>query len=362
MAQASYDNNGNVVKKPFKIKIAGFSFGLKHIVLLLIVVGFIVLSSYISSEKKRKEDEAIVQARLAEIEALRSQQGEQVEFDLHAQIQQSLSAQFGQAPEGFEWGYTGELVAIGDDDDHTCEDVVYMYIRALSILDFSTAQRYSNDSIVIDSYQNFYRSTTDVMTDYYRNFLRKQFKLSLTSLEVESISDVAVFADGTEYLTITIKCLDLTDKDFWQADRDDLFKTMRVYKDTENDAVKMEQFVYDYIYENYLNGTIGKRSHNIELVVMKNNGGGWLIESDRELDAYLEYDKGVDVAAYILNEFSDWYLDVTLAEQIEAIGGVASSPAGRDEQDSDVYVEDPTSVGDDSSDDFQWASGDETGN
>lgn len=347
MAKPEYDNQGNVVKKPFKLKIAGFTFSMGQIIALVLVVAIIALISFASAKKKEREDQLAYEQKMAELEALKAQQGNgQVEFDLHAQTQAALTKQFGVAPEGFEWGYAGELIAIGNDEDHNCEDVVYMFIRALSMLDFSTAARYSSGSVVIDQYQSYYSAITDAITDYYRNFLRKQYKVSLTSMEVLGISDVAVFADGTEYLTIDVLVLDLTDKDFWEKDRDALFKQMRIYKETETDTTKMEQYVYDYIYSKYEDGTIQKKQHTIELVVGKENNSGWLVSGDRELNAYLQYENGVDVARFILNEFSTWYMEVTMQEQLEAIGALTTANSGNGgttdtETGSDVIDEGP---------------------
>lgn len=306
-------------KKGTKIKIAGFTIDIKVlIVVVLLIVGFIIFSM-VSADAKRKADELEAQKYIDMDNANTTPEpvgGD--EYDIHAQIQESLRAQYGNPPEGFEWGYAGELIALGD-EDHTCEDVVYMFLRSLSILDFSTAERYSSNSIVISQYQNYYNPNSDALTDYYRNFLRKQFKVSLTSLEIGGISDVAVFADGTEYLTITVSMIDLTDKDFWQSDRDSLFSQMRVYRETETDGIKADQYVYEYIYDKYETGAIGKRDRTIELVVTKQNGGGWLVSGDRELCAYLQYENGVDVAKYILNEFEEWYLAVLIQEQIDEV-------------------------------------------
>lgn len=339
MGKPEYDNNGNVVKKKFKIKIAGFSFGLGQIIAVALIIGVIMLASWISSEQKRKADQLAYEQRMAEIEAFKNQNMNGQTFDLHAQIQAQLTAKFGVPPEGFEWGYTGELVPLGNDDEHNCEDVVYMYLRAISILDFSTAARYSEDSAVIKSYQSYYGIAAEVITDYYRNFLRKQYKLSLTSLEIDGISDIAVFADGTEYLTITVRVLDLTDKDFWESDRDSLFQQMRIYKETEADSVKLEQYVYDYMLDKYEDGSISKKQHTIELVVSKNSGSGWLVSGDKELDSYLQYERGVDVAKYIISEFNSWYQQTIMDEQMAAIGSQMNQ--GRDDSDLDEPNDEP---------------------
>lgn len=317
----NYDNNGVPQKKPFRIKIAGFTFGKTQIIIFLAIIGIIVISSLVSKHNADKEAAKRAEEAQAKVDAALAQSstGDNTNLSIHDQIQQQLAQQFGDAPEGFEWGYTGELVPLGNDDDATCEDVVYMYIRALSILDFSTAERYSIDSAVIKDYQNYYGVVSNSITNYYDNFLRKQFKASLTSLEVESIKDTAVFSDGTEYVTLVVNALDLQDKDFWRGIEKDLWEQLRVYKETEEDDTKMEQYVYNYILDCYEDGTIGKRKYTIELVVGKGNGSGWLVSGDKELDAILTYENGIDVANYIIDAFEEWYMNTTLEEQIDEI-------------------------------------------
>lgn len=326
----NYDNNGVPQKKPFKIKIAGFTFGKTQIIIFLAIIGIIVISSLVSKHNADKEAAKRAEEAQAKVEAALAQSstGDNTNLSIHDQIQQQLAQQFGDAPEGFEWGYTGELVPLGNDDEATCEDVVYMYIRALSILDFSTAERYSIDSAVIKDYQNYYGIVSNSITNYYDNFLRKQFKASLTSLEVESIKDTAVFSDGTEYVTLVVNALDLQDKDFWRGIEKDLWEQLRVYKETEEDDTKMEQYVYNYILDCYEDGSIEKREYTIELVVSKGNGSGWLVSGDKELDAILTYENGIDVANYIIDAFEEWYMDTTLKEQIEEINNSITDSVG----------------------------------
>lgn len=316
MAQnIQYDAQGNPIKKGFSIKIAGFTLGTKFFV----IVGLVILFIFVNDQMKKKEEAEALAAEEARMKELMSQDFsiESQELDFHAQMQAELTKQYGNAPEGFEWDYLGNLVAVGNDDEATAEDVLYMYMRALSILDFSTASKYAEDSSVISSYEDYY--TDYGLTDYYSNFLRKQFKKSITSLEVEGVTDVAVFADGTKHITLSINLLDLTDKDFWQPVKEDLWQQLRVYKETEEDNVKLEQCVYDFIYQCYEDELVGKRNVTIELVVTKDNGGGWLIGSDTELNAMLQYENGVDVAAYILDEFDWWYQETKLKEQMKEV-------------------------------------------
>lgn len=285
------------------------------VVILLVII--IALSS--KSKDDAAREAALLEAQKLEQARLQQQQVQvtpepQVVLSLHEQQQLSLQQAFGIPPEGFEWNMMGELVAIGN-DVWSHEDVIYTFIRSLSILDFATAQKCASVSYCISTYNNYYNSATASITNYYNSFLRKQYKYALTTLEVNEIKDVAVFADGTYIVTLNVDVVDLTDKDFWLSDKDSLFSEMRTYTETENDSVKSEQVVYDYIMDAYENNKIGKRSVDIEIVVQKKHGGGYLISDDSELNNIIGYESGVDVARYIIGEFNTWLFDTQMSEQ-----------------------------------------------
>lgn len=296
------------------MKIAGFELGKKHFIIIGVVILVIALLCLTSSYKDKKEKERI----LAEAEAQEKAQeaAENVEVDEEELEQQAFIKKWGEPPEGFKWDDDGELVPISS-DKLNAEDVVYTYVRALSILDFSTARKMAEKSVVEDNYTNKYSEEDVGDTNYYSDFLRKQYKFALTTLELVSIDDIAVFADGTKYVTATINALDLTDKDFWQKDKDELYKAMRVFSQTETDSVKMDKYLYDYLYESYVNGKVGKKSYTVEFVVTKENQAGWLITDDTELHSILAYTEGLDVAMYIKECYYDW-LDETMDAEEDA--------------------------------------------
>ena len=289
------------------MKIAGFEVSKKFIaivVLILIVTGAFALSS---SFRAKKEYNARMEEQEKKKQEAQEAAARAKNFDYEEALQATLVEKFGPAPEGFKWSITGDLVALGT-DALTAEDVVYTFVRALSILDFSTAQKYSDESSVVAAYQKYYGVVTKKLTDYYDNFLRKQYKTALTSIEVKEIKDTAVFADGAETVTLNINVLDLTDKNFWQDDKEEIFDTLRVYDETEDDSAKKDQYIYNYILDAYESGKIDKRNIDIEIVLGKDNGGGWLVTNDNELNAVLGYEWGVDVAQYINSEYQDWVL------------------------------------------------------
>lgn len=289
------------------MKIGGFQISKKMLIIIIGIIAVIIISSKVSDYKKQKELEERNAAMLAQIPSTTTPQETQKPLSVDEQIQAQLVEKYGVAPDGFKWNYDGTLIPLSDETS-TAEDVIYTFTRALSMLDFSTAERYSLDSSIVEAYQDYYGVTSQAINNDYANFLRKQFKCSLTSLETLGISDTAVFADGTMYCTLTVNVLNLTDKDFWLTDKDELFETMYIYRDTETDDAKLEQYLYDYLFGKYSDKEFPKKEYTVEVVVTKEGNGGWLVTNDKELLAKLMYENGVDVASYILSEFESWYI------------------------------------------------------
>lgn len=296
--------------------IAGFKITKNHIITLAIVAGVIGLIGFKNSlERKASEEDAKQKAKEAAEEYQRThQQGTEFSYDYDAVLQKNLVKKYGDPPEGFKWSVTGDLVAVGS-DTMNAEDVLYTYLRSLSMLDFYTAQEYSEDSNVVSTYQDYYANYG--IEDYYDDFLRKQYKYALTTLEILQIGDTAVFADGTENVTVKLNMIDLTDKDFWLKDKDTLFDTLFNYKVYQDDDTKADQYLYDYIYKLYEKGSLPKKEVDVEIVLGKSAGGGWLVTNDKELDAALGYDWGTDIAKFIQDEYQQYELKRTLKESLD---------------------------------------------
>ena len=296
--------------------IAGFKITKNHIITIAIVAGVIGLIGFKNSlERKASEEDAKQKAKEAAEEYQRThQQGTEFSYDYDAVLQKNLVKKYGDPPEGFKWSVTGDLVAVGS-DTMNAEDVLYTYLRSLSMLDFYTAQEYSEDSNVVSTYQDYYANYG--IEDYYDDFLRKQYKYALTTLEILQIGDTAVFADGTENVTVKLNMIDLTDKDFWLKDKDTLFDTLFNYKVYQDDDTKADQYLYDYIYKLYEKGSLPKKEVDVEIVLGKSAGGGWLVTNDKELDAALGYDWGTDIAKFIQDEYQQYELKRTLKESLD---------------------------------------------
>lgn len=295
------------------LKLFGFELGKKQIIIGGIIIAVIGGGLAYSSYKENKEYQKRLEEQQKAIEAQQQQSNEGV-MSYEDAMQQSLVEQYGEPPEGFKWDILGNLVALSS-DDMSAEDIIHTYIRSISILDFATAQRYASSSKIYDTYNNYYDEITNVVTDYYNQFLRKQYTFAIQSIENLGIESTATMADGTQVMSVKLNVLDLTDKDFWRDDMQEIYRQMRVFGESEEDDTKRDQYLYDYIYSKYEDGTIGKREVVCDFKVGKQRNGGWLITDDSELNAYLKYDQGNDIAQYIISAYNDWLQETTLAEQ-----------------------------------------------
>ena len=291
--------------------IGGFNIKNKTLIIGGLIMAALIGVSHLKSVAEDKKWQAQLEAdkQAAEEERLRREalanQETEAPLSLHEQRQLALRKQFGEPPAGFEWDNYGNPVAISD-DEATCEDVVYMFLRSLPMGDFYTAGMYSDKSVIISSLQTAHNEGTKGRTSYYKSFLNKQLAIAVSTLEVTQISNVMVFPDGTQYVTVDILSLDLSTKDFVDEHAEELFTEMRSFSEVEKDKSKMNNFVYDWLYNQYREGVVGKKASTVELVVEKKNQGGWLVSNDRELYAVLSYENGLNTADYIMKQYDVW--------------------------------------------------------
>lgn len=320
MAQPTYNqyvpkNPNEQQKKREYIKLGTFYVKKKTLLILAIVVGVIAIINIYNNSMEKKE---VAARKLAEAQRLAAAQGNQedgFELSYAQQLQLKLREQYGDPPEGFEWDILGNLIPLST-DDLSYEDIVYTYCRACSVLDFSTAQKVASDSSIIERMNSYYSDISKDLTDYENNFYRKQFRYALNSMEIVSLDDIAIFADGDIIATVTVNVLDLTDKDFWLPDKEEIFSYMWTYDKTETDSVKKNQYVYEYILSKYADNSIPKRKHVIDLKISKGNGSGWLVSNDKELCDLLTYELGLDVKRYICDEYEQWAMKKSLEESL----------------------------------------------
>lgn len=219
------------------------------------------------------------------------------------QIQKRLADRFGAPPEGYVLNQDGTLQSLGD-PKMSSEDAMYAYMRSLSLLDFSTVQKFSRKSSVVKSYDEFFNSKTS-SSDYKDAFIRKMYKEALLSIEILGVENQSVFADNKVVYTLKLRMLDLTNKDFWLEDREEIFKNLSTM-DNEGDSTKAEQYIYDYVINKYSeNRDKITREVRLDLTLEKfaDLGSGWLVSIDKELDDSLRYKDGKLFTTYVLEQF-----------------------------------------------------------
>ena len=189
----------------------------------------------------------------------------------------------------------------------SAEDVVYAYLNGLRTLDISAAQKYSRNSLVVDTYSSYFDSK-DVSSDYYDSFVRNMYKEVLLSIQPLEIVDTTLFADNKQVFTVKLEVLDLTSKDFWLQDKDTIYKNLYIYSNDENDSAKSEIYLYDYVLSYYRSPEAVTRTVDVNLTVEKypDLDTGWLVSDDSELDAICKYKEGNLTVSYIQSQFNEY--------------------------------------------------------
>lgn len=293
-------------------------FILKHkkLVIILLAIALVLFIGTGVSRQRAAKKEAEEQARIEEEARLAAESGDTSSADSYLMSMQSeLEAQYGKVPDGFIWEVDGTILSLGD-KDMTAEEVVYAYLRGLSSLDISTVQRYSRGSLVVETYNDYYNETNKY-ADYQEKFMRNMYKDCLLSLQIEGIENSAVFAENKIVFTINASMLDLTNKDFWKDDKEEIYKNLYLY-DKESDGTKGEMYLYDYILSYYESEEAQRRSLTFDITVQKypDLDSGWLVSIDTDVDDACKYRDGNIVVSYIQEMYWDEGFEPLLEEEL----------------------------------------------
>lgn len=272
-------------------------------ILILFVVLLIFRGCSSSIRDKRAREKAIEDAQaqsemqVTEPDTLNTEG--MSEDSILLQQQPDLVKAFGKVPEGYIWNTDGTILSLGD-KSMSAEDVVYAYLNGIRTLDFSMAQKYSRNSLVVQNYENYFNST-DLDTDYFDSFMRNMYKEALLSIQVEGITDNTVFAENKQVFTVKLKMLDLTQKDFWEKDKYDIYNTLYVYSSDESDSTKGEMYLYDYVLSYYQSDDAATRDVTVNLTVERypDLDTGWLVSVDSDINAACNYTDGTLMVSYI---------------------------------------------------------------
>lgn len=278
------------------------------LIVAIILVFWMVGQGYSSNKKQEetKEQESVEQVRedIAEDENDAPDSINGGTDEMLARLQDDLKTEYGDPPEGFIWDQQGNPVSLGI-KSMSSEDVVYSYLRAISTLDLGMAQKLSRGSSVVSRYSDYYSSTSNNNTDYADNQSRGTYRQTMLSLENNGVSDSSVFADNKRVYSVKATVIDLSDKDFWEKDKKNLFKEIYKADQGQSDTTKAELYVNQYVLDHYKSKDAKKSDVSFTVTVEKypDLNSGWLISIDKELDDILSYSDGTTVTENIMTEY-----------------------------------------------------------
>ena len=197
----------------------------------------------------------------------------------------------------------------------TAEQVVYQYLRGLAMSQFDTVQKYTYYSTVVSMYNSYFADGAS--ESYYNQFARQVYRLALSSIVVNSMENEAVMANGRHVCTMNITLLDLSYKDWFKDNEEEIFKNMYTYLSGEQDNTKAQQYVFEEVLKYYKSDTAKTKDVSVDITLDKVSFGGWLVTDDTALEMLCEYTDGTSTYEYIYNEYEKW---IQIQEQEGTLG------------------------------------------
>lgn len=220
------------------------------------------------------------------------------EFDKETE---KLRTKCGEPPAGFRWGDGCTQIAVGK-EGMSDEDVLFTYLRALSLLDLETAEKYSYKTDVIKQYSKLY----DVEKDYsfLNEFKRAMYTETLGSMQLQGISKRTPFADKRRVIHMKVNMYDMQDRDFWLKDKDKIFDALSKYKVSESDTGKAKEYLFQYTKDYFASGKAKRKVIEIPITVEQTTDGTWLVVDDSTLNAICDSGDSETIVNYILERYS----------------------------------------------------------
>ena len=201
----------------------------------------------------------------------------------------------------------------------------------------ANAAKYAKVSTVLNTYDSYYELMES--SEYRTQFARKLYSEVITSIEVDSVERTAVFANGRRIFTVNIDLLDLSNKDFWRDDSEEIFTTLRSYLSNEDDTVKAEQYVMGLILDYFSRDDAKKRTIQVDIVLDKVRLGGWLVVDDADLNTACTYKDGTSVYQAIMAEYSKWLADVLEKEADQAVKAAEAKAKAKEDSEAEEESE-----------------------
>lgn len=274
------------------------------IILGILVLVFIFRGGYQTYQAEQENpDVEETDTEDSEVEVVNSEYNES-DIALMA-YQDRLVSMFGKLPEGYLWDMDGTLLSQGD-SSMSAEEALYAYLNGIKSLDFSSAQKFSRKSRVVQSYENYFDST-NTYTDYRDSFMRNMYKQCLLSLQIEGVESITVFAENKQVFTVNANIIDLTQKEFWEKDKETIYRNLKIYNSDQGDSTKGDIYLYDYILSYYKSEDVARRDVSFDITLQRypDLKTGWLVSIDTDVDMACKYTDGTLVVNYIKEKYYD---------------------------------------------------------
>lgn len=230
--------------------------------------------------------------------------------------QKQLIKRYGDAGKGYYWSDDGKRLALGN-QNLTEREVVTAFVRAISTLDFATAQKYAYKDQVLKTMNQYFDK--DATFTYDESFKKSMYQQVLLSLEYVGIENQSTFADDKANLTVKLRALDLSNKDFWKVDREEIFQHLYQFKKSESDSTKARNYLYDYVTSYWKSEEAKKHTITVNFTLIKTGTGGWLVAKDDDLDNYAKYVEGETVINNIISSYDEWSSDESNLDKADSV-------------------------------------------
>ncbi len=218
--------------------------------------------------------------------------------------QQKYVEKYGVAPHGFKWDMLGNLIPLSD-SELPAEEVCWRFLQALSNKDFITAQKYSEDSSCVNSYERMFGGDMLIGEIPLSAWV---YKYALESIQIKSVQQDGIFSNSKFLFSVVVDMYDLSNKTFWENDKYEVFQNIYNISLNERDSYKVRTYINDLILDYYKNGDCARTDVTVLLSVTKLPDGGYLVSEDGDLESKFTYTEGTTVYDYITEKYSEWKL------------------------------------------------------
>ena len=90
-------------------------------------------------------------------------------------------------------------------------------------------------------------SNSTKLVDEAQMFKRDSFKTAMQSMQIESVQSAGIAADKQQTFEVTLSVIDVTNKDFWESEKDAIYEQLWKLDKVQGDSQAAQQWLNDYL-------------------------------------------------------------------------------------------------------------------